>query len=656
MAASTAVTPTAPAPPLSFSVRWRLSVMMFLQYAIWGAWLPLFFAFITEYRGLTPGEAGMLFAVAAVGALVAPFFAGQIADRWFNTEKFLGISHILGAVLIWQLAAVESYGALMLFGVTYSLIYAPTLSLTNSLAFHHLPDRDRDFGRVRVWGTIGWIVVGIGLGHWLLHRHTLDEKAATVDLLKTEVFDPNSRPYVTLSDGRELRGAVVEESSAVVLINLGTQDKPVYRAFVPADIASVQTIRDRLRPEFASTVGNAVERVKNDAAGQDAAQKDLLRSNDLTVVHIKGGGAQVGKDALVKLKDGAELSGLLLLHDETKGLLVMKLPDQKELMVLRSDQMQSVRQAEGDPIIGAVDKETPKELTIKRADGSTQAIARDEIVSEEKYGPFEPTFLAKFIRIRQVVGMGDAFRVSAVLGLVMGVFCFLLPATPPKKGASPLAFLEAWTEIQKPRLLTLFLIAFPISCIHQFYFVYTASFLSTKKFPGGDAINKIMGVGGGGLMTIGQIAEIAVLALMPILAKKLSRKSLLAIGLMAYSLRFFVFAYVPSLWVVLPALALHGVCFGCFFFVAFMIVDEETTSDVRASTQSMFNLIVVGLGVIFGNLFAGIIGDAATKDKVTNFTTLFSIPMWVAVGCLLALLMFYPGRQKSPAEDNASGD
>src|SRR4051812_46543781 len=91
------------AAPLDFVTWLKLSTMMFLQYAIWGAWLPVFFSFLTEYRFFTGAQAGKLFGVAAIGALVAPFLAGQIADRFFNTEKFLGISHLLGAILVWNL-------------------------------------------------------------------------------------------------------------------------------------------------------------------------------------------------------------------------------------------------------------------------------------------------------------------------------------------------------------------------------------------------------------------------------------------------------------------------------------------------------------------------------------------------------------------------
>ncbi len=150
----------------------RLSGMFFLQYAIWGAWLPLlwpFFGWIPQvstqpnWRHVCRWRAGC-----SPGAI----HAGQIADRYFATEKFLGISHLIGAALVWQLANLESYSAFLVFSLCYSVVYSPTLSLTNSLAFHHLPDRNRDFGRVRVWGTVGWIFAGISVAQWLAFYHT----------------------------------------------------------------------------------------------------------------------------------------------------------------------------------------------------------------------------------------------------------------------------------------------------------------------------------------------------------------------------------------------------------------------------------------------------------------------------------------------------
>jgi MFS family permease len=199
----------------------------------------------------------------------------------------------------------------------------------------------------------------------------------------------------------------------------------------------------------------------------------------------------------------------------------------------------------------------------------------------------------------------------------------------------------------------LFILSFPISMVHQFYFVRTAGFLGTLQSGATDSINTVFrymfGVGGGGLMTIGQIAEIAVLAFMPLLAKRFSRKALLGIGVVAYTLRFAVFAFVPYTAAVVPALALHGLCFGCYFFVAFMIVDEETTPDVRASAQNLFNFVVMALGVIAGNLFAGKVDIWAAKGTVTDYSILFGIPAGISLACLVALIAIYPSRSRQAA-------
>lgn len=430
--------PSPSRPPFLFG---RLSVLMFLQLAIWGAWLPLFFPFLTEHRGLSAADAGNLFAIGAVGALIAPFLAGQIADRWLNAEKFLAASHLLGAVLVWQLARLDSYGELVVFSLLYSLLYAPTLPLANAVAFHHLPDRDRDFAKVRVWGTVGWIAVGIGIAQWLAFRHT--------------------------------------------------------------------------------------------PAGLPAAE----------------------------------------------------------------------------------------------------------------------------IRAHQVAGMADAFRTSAILGAVLGLYCLTLPATPPQRGRAKFAPGGALREIfRRWRLLVLFLVTLPISCIHQFYFVHTAGFLGHLQLES-PLLNRVFGVGGGGLMTVGQMAELAVLAAMPLILKRASKKWLLVVGLAAYALRFAVFAYLPEPWAVVPALALHGQVFGCFIFVAFLVVDEESPADVRASAQSLFNLIVVGIGVIFGNLAAGQIAQVSQTDGRIDYLVLFSIPMWVALVCMLVMAVFFPSRSgamPAPAAEAAA--
>jgi MFS family permease len=210
----------------------------------------------------------------------------------------------------------------------------------------------------------------------------------------------------------------------------------------------------------------------------------------------------------------------------------------------------------------------------------------------------------------------------------------------------------------KQPLVTLFLVAIPVSMIHQFYFVFTSDFVgqiqNKANSEGANAfaksVNQVLGVGGGGLMTIGQMTELLVLAAMPFLAKSMSRKSLLLVGLAAYALRMALFAYMPELPFVLMGVALHGLCFGCFIFVAFMVVDENTTHDIRATAQNLFNFVIVGIGIIVGSLFAtSVVAKYATSggDQPMDYAKLFSVPMWMAVGCFALILLFYPRGKKA---------
>lgn len=423
-------------------LKFRLSLMMFLQYAIWGAWLPLLWDLLTQAKGFDGTQVGNIFAVGAVGAIIGPFIAGQVADRWFSTEKFLALSHLAGGALAWSLASVDEYSTFFYFTLVYSLIYSPTLALTNSLSFHHIQDRDRDFGKIRLWGTIGWIVAGIGIGQWLLYQYA-------------------------------------------------------------------------------------------------------------------GGSSENAKDPAV------------------------------------------------------------------------------------------------------YSGMADAFRLSGALGIAMGLYCLVgLPKTPPSGGKSENATLEALGQVSHQPLLTLFFIAVPVSCIHQFYFVHTAPFLNSFQGEMGGAgistaLNSIFGIGGGGLMTIGQMSEILVLAMIPLMALRFSRKKLLMIGLLAYAARMALFSYAPMLGaagmpLVLIGVALHGLCFGCFIFVAYMVVDEETSKDVRASAQNLFNLVIVGLGIIVGSKIASSVSAwaktrVAEGDDWYHYTTeLFSVPMYASLICLVLMFLFYP--------------
>jgi MFS family permease len=119
----------------------------------------------------------------------------------------------------------------------------------------------------------------------------------------------------------------------------------------------------------------------------------------------------------------------------------------------------------------------------------------------------------------------------------------------------------------------------------------------------------------------------------------------------------FLFAYGPmfptdlQLPAIILGVSMHGFCFGCFIFVAFMVVDEECSADVRASAQSLFNLVIVGIGIIVGSLIAGKVAEISTVDGDMNYTKLFSYPMWAALGCLIFMMAVYPN--KPPAMETA---
>ena len=136
---------------------------MFLQYALWGAWLPVTARYLSAGvaeggLGFSGSEIGMILGLAgSIGAVAAPFIAGQIADRYFSTERILAALVIIGGVVKWITAYQTDYSAWLVLSIIYSIVYMPTLALSNSITFAHMKDPDSDFPKIRVWGTIGWI-------------------------------------------------------------------------------------------------------------------------------------------------------------------------------------------------------------------------------------------------------------------------------------------------------------------------------------------------------------------------------------------------------------------------------------------------------------------------------------------------------------------
>ncbi len=159
---------------VTWRVRWRLSVLWLLEWGITGAlltYLPLYFT----QNGLSLDETGPLLAIGAVGLWVAPFVVGQVCDRWMASERYLALAHFIGGVTLLAIPlATEVYretgegfrAILILFGL-YAAAYLPTMPLASALTFRHLPRPRVQFGGIRLFGTVGWVLAGLGLSLWL---------------------------------------------------------------------------------------------------------------------------------------------------------------------------------------------------------------------------------------------------------------------------------------------------------------------------------------------------------------------------------------------------------------------------------------------------------------------------------------------------------
>jgi len=392
------------------SVRFRLGVMMFLQYAIWGAWAPVLSDYLLNDLGFSGAQMGIIYSLLPLATIIAPFIGGQIADRYFSSEKIIAFSQLIGGAFLVYISTVTDYSTMMWLMLIYCLIYAPTLALTNSVAFINLKNSEKEFGIIRVWGTIGWIVAGLALAGW---RHA----------------------------------AASKEAFAV---------------------------------------------------------------------------------------------------------------------------------------------------------------------------------------------QGDTLMLAGIFSIIMGFLSFKLPHTPPnKEGTKPWAFLEALKMMKDKNFLIFIIIAFVVATELMFYYALTAPFLTSEKI--GVSSASVSGV-----MVIAQVAEIFVLAiLLPYFITRIGIRKVLALGVLAWPVRYIIFAIGSPSWLVIASLSLHGFCFVFFFAAAFIYVDVVSPKDIRHSAQSLITLVTYGVGSYIGSLFAGWIKDYFTTDAGTNWTGVFLVPCALTILCAAAFLLFF---------------
>jgi nucleoside transporter len=187
-----------------------LGIMMFMQYFIWSAW----YVTLGTYMGQAPLQAtdvqiGATYGALAIATMISPFFVGLIADRFFAAEKIMGVLHLIGAAILFLATKIENSNSFYWVILIYSLLYMPTIALSNSVAFSQMTDPGKQFPWIRVFGTIGWIVAGVLVGQMGI------EKSSTTFYLAAAVSGglglfsfilPNTPPKAQTADASSALG------------------------------------------------------------------------------------------------------------------------------------------------------------------------------------------------------------------------------------------------------------------------------------------------------------------------------------------------------------------------------------------------------------------------------------------------------------------
>jgi nucleoside transporter len=151
---------------MTAATRFKLSTMMFLEFFIWGAWFVTLGTYLLSSLDTSATQVGVAFLTQSIGAIVAPFIIGLIADRFFPAQRILAVLHLAGAALLWFASMAETFDNFYPVILVYMILYMPTLALVNSVSFRQMQDPSKEFPPIRVLGTLGWIVAGLTIG-WL---------------------------------------------------------------------------------------------------------------------------------------------------------------------------------------------------------------------------------------------------------------------------------------------------------------------------------------------------------------------------------------------------------------------------------------------------------------------------------------------------------
>jgi nucleoside transporter len=154
----------------------QLALMMFLNFFVWGIWFVTMGTYLSTRLGASGIEIGVAYGTQSLGAIIAPFVIGLIADKYFAAQRILGILHLTGAALLFYISQEENFSGFYPYLLVYMIIYMPTLALVNAISFKQLNNPEKEFSFIRVWGTIGWIAAGLLIGWMALEKNgTLEQ-------------------------------------------------------------------------------------------------------------------------------------------------------------------------------------------------------------------------------------------------------------------------------------------------------------------------------------------------------------------------------------------------------------------------------------------------------------------------------------------------
>ena len=256
-----------------------------------------------------------------------------------------------------------------------------------------------------------------------------------------------------------------------------------------------------------------------------------------------------------------------------------------------------------------------------------------------------------------VTEMRWIFIVAGIVSLALAAFSLTLPHTPPRKAEGAvdnLAWLTAFKQLKHPFVLVLFIVTLLDSIIHNGYFVLIDGFLSKAV---GVSENITMAI-----TTIGQVAEIVTMVALGTVLVKLGWKWTMVIGILGHALRFATFAFFGNSdyqALIIFIQVLHGICYAFFFATLYIFVDEVFPKDIRTSAQGLFNLLILGVGLVIANFGFIYLKDYFTKgqgaEQVVDYFSIFLVPTGLAIVAMLLLLFGFQPPSDRPAAGGGSG-